>query len=180
VQGNAWDTLQVMISTDCGKTYTSVYKKWGPALTTRGAATRTAFLPTGSEWRREEINISQYISQGEVLVAFMNTNGNGNNVFLDDINVRTVTVNPNLKEAGFLVSPNPTGGLVSVQFYPRPEGLKSVGIYNAAGQKVKETVIRGDVTTNVYDFNLTGYSPGLYIIKAEFSDRILTKKIVKH
>ncbi|MCE6987787.1 M43 family zinc metalloprotease [Dyadobacter sp. CY323] len=179
VQSNVWDTLQVMISTDCGKTYTSVYKKWGPTLTTRSVATRSAFLPTESEWRREEIDISGYISQGEVLVAFLNTNGNENNVFLDDINVRTVTVNPNLKEAGFLVAPNPTDGLVSVQFYPHPEELKSVAIYNAAGQKVKETVISGTVTTHVYDFNLTGYPLGLYIVKAEFTDRVLTKKIVK-
>ncbi|TLV03296.1 T9SS type A sorting domain-containing protein [Dyadobacter luticola] len=180
LQGNAWDTLQVLISTDCGKTYQSVYKKWGSTLITRTAATRVAFTPTATEWRREEINISSYIGQGEVLVAFLNTNGNENNIFLDDINVRTVTINPNLKEAGFLVSPNPTNGPVSVQFYPHPSTLRSVGIYNAKGQKVAETVIRGEVSTNVYDFDLTLYPSGLYIVKAEFEDRVLTKKIVKN
>ncbi|WP_439581448.1 M43 family zinc metalloprotease [Dyadobacter bucti] len=180
VQGNVWDTLQVMISTDCGETYTSVYKKWGASLVTRAPATRISFVPALNEWRREEINISNFIGQGEVLVAFRNTNGNENDIFLDDINIRTVTINPNLKEAGFLVTPNPTSGMISVQFYPHPDGLKSVSVYNVRGQKVAEKVTGGEVGTNVYDFDLTYHAAGLYIIKAEFADRVLTKKIVKN
>lgn len=178
--GNVWDTLQVLISTDCGQTYTTVYKKWGSSLITRSAATRTAFTPGINEWRSEEINIGSFIGQGEILVAFLNTNGNENDIYLDDINIRTVTVNPNLKEAGFLVTPNPTNGLVSVQFYPHPEKLKSVSIYNVSGQKIMETVITGEVSSNVYNFDLTRHSAGLYVVKAEFDDRVLTKKIVKN
>lgn len=180
VQGNVWDTLQVMISTDCGQTYTSVYKKWGPSLITRNAATRTAFTPNVNEWRSEQINISNYISQGEVLIAFLNTNGNENDIFLDDINIRTVTVNPNLKEAGFLVTPNPTSGQISVQFYPHPEGLQSVSVYNVSGQKIAERKITGEVSSNVYDFDLTNFASGLYIVKAALEDRVLTKKVVKN
>ncbi|WP_084439770.1 M43 family zinc metalloprotease [Dyadobacter alkalitolerans] len=180
VEGNVWDTLQVMVSTDCGQTYTSLYKKWGPSLVTRTAATRTAFRPTANEWRSEEINITSFINQGEVLIAFVNSNGNENDIFLDDINIRTVTINPNLKEAGFLVTPNPTSGKVSVQFYPQPEGLRSVSIYNVSGHKIAEQQITGEVSSNVYDFDLTNYASGLYIVKAEFTDRVLTKKIVKN
>lgn len=178
--GNVWDTLQVLISTDCGQTYTSVYKKWGSSLITRSAATRTAFTPGVNEWRHEEINIGSFIGQGEILVAFLNTNGNENDIYLDDINIRTVTVNPHLKEAGFLATPNPTSGQVSVQFYPHPEKLKSVSIYNVAGQKIRETVITGEVASNVYNFDLTTFPSGLYVVKAEFEDRVLTKKIVKN
>lgn len=179
-QGNVWDTLQVLISTDCGQTYTSVYKKWGASLITRSSATRTAFTPGVNEWRHEEINLGRFIGQGEILVAFLNTNGNENDIYLDDINIRTVTVNPNLKEAGFLVTPNPTSGLVSVQFYPHPEKLKSVSIYNAAGQKIRETIITGEVASNIYNFDLTTYPAGLYVVRAEFEDSVMTKKIVKN
>ncbi len=175
-----WDTLQVLVSTDCGKTYTSVYKKWGSTLITRSAATRTAFTPAATEWRKERINISSFIPQGDILVAFVNTNGNENDLYLDDININTVTVNPNLKEAGFLVSPNPTEGLVSVQFYPHPTDLTGVYIYDANGRMVMErNVTSGKVSTNVYDFDLGQYASGLYIVKAVFTNRVLTKKIVK-
>lgn len=179
-QGNVWDTLQVLISTDCGQTYTSVYKKWGSSLITRSAATRTAFTPGVNEWRHEQINLGSFIGQGEILVAFLNTNGNENDIYLDNINIRTVTVNPNLKEAGFLVTPNPTNGQVSVQFYPHPEKLKAVSIYNVSGQKIAETVISGEVASNVYNFDLTKFPSGLYVVKAEFEDRVLTEKIVKN
>ncbi|MFC6191303.1 M43 family zinc metalloprotease [Dyadobacter subterraneus] len=179
--GNVWDTLQVMISTDCGLTYTSLYKKWGPNLITRTAATRTAFAPTASEWRQEELNITDYISKGNVLIAFVNINGNENDIYLDDINIRTVTVNPNLKEAGFLVTPNPTSGEISVQFYPHPTGLQSITIYSVTGNEVaKLTLPSGEVSTNVFDFNLQNSAAGLYIVKAVFDTKTLTKKIMKY
>lgn len=178
--GSSQDTLQVLVSTNCGKTYTSVYKKWGSSLVTRTANTRTAFVPASSEWRTERINISSFVNAGDILVAFVNTSGNGNDVFLDDININTVTVNPNLKEAGFLVTPNPTDGAVSVQFYPHPVGLTGINIYNVSGQLVKERVIPSTgVSANVYDFDLSNYAAGLYIVKAIFTDRVLTKKVVK-
>jgi hypothetical protein len=179
-QGAVWDTLQVLVSTDCGQTYTSVFKKWGSALATRSGSTRTMFTPGTREWRREEIDLRDFIADGEILIAFQNTTGNGNNVFLDDINIRTVTINPNLKEAGFLVSPNPTDGAISVQFYPHPSELTGIYIYNVSGTLVEERVIRnGMVPGNVYDFDLNYCSAGLYIVKAVFNDRVLTKKFVK-
>ena len=174
------DTLQVLISADCGKTYTSIYKKWGSTLNTRSSATRDAFTPAVNEWRKEEINIRQFIPSGNILVAFLNSNGNGNDVYIDDVNIRTVTVNPNLKEAGFLVSPNPTDGAISVQFYPHPSKLRAVYIYNVAGQKVDERLItNGVVSTNVYDFDLKNSPAGLYIVKVVMEDQILTKKFIK-
>ena len=179
-QNNVWDTLQVLISTDCGKTYTSVYKKWGSTLITRSGATRSAFLPGASEWRKEEINISQFISSGNILVAFLNINGNENDIYLDDVNIRTVTINPNLKEAGFLVSPNPTDGAISVQFYPHPAKLQGIYIYNSLGQLVQQKLItNGVVATNIYNFDLSNASGGLYIVKAVFEDKVLTKKFIK-
>ncbi|MNY82208.1 hypothetical protein D3C86_2241770 [compost metagenome] len=49
-----------------------------------------------------------------------------------------------------------------------------------AGQKIAERLITGAVSSNVYDFNLTNYPAGLYVVKAEFEDRVLTKKIIKN
>jgi hypothetical protein len=174
------DTLQVLISTDCGKTYTSVYKKWGSSLATRIGVNRTEFVPGASEWRREEINIGRFIPNGEMLVAFQNISGNGHNIYLDDINIRTVTVNPNLKEEGFLVTPNPTDGAVSVQFYPHPARLQSIQIYSVGGKLMAERkIVNGHVPGNVYDFELVNCNAGLYVVRAIFGDKVLTKKFVK-
>ncbi|PWJ59084.1 putative secreted protein (Por secretion system target) [Dyadobacter jejuensis] len=174
-----WDTLSVLVSTDCGQTYVPLYQEWGGELATR-AATRSSFVPAITEWKRVELNLAQFIGQGEVMVAFGNTNGHGNNIYLDDILIRTVVVNPNLKEAGFLVSPNPTSDQVKVEFYPHPDGLQSVTLYTVSGKKVKEYIIEGEVSTNVYTFNLQNYASGVYVVRARFKDKVMTKKIVKY
>ena len=176
--GNTWDTLQVLISTDCGKTYTSVYKKWGVDLVTRQGPVTTNFFPTANEWRKDSVNISSFISQGEIMLAFQNTTEHENNIFLDDINVRTVTVNPNLKAKGFLVTPVPTPGDLTVQFYPQPEGLKGIAIFSSLGQKVAETIIPSGQANNLYTYDLKHCAPGVYIVRAYFNDRTITKKIV--
>lgn len=177
-QNTVWDTLQVLVSTDCGKTYTSVYKKWGTDLGSR--TSRTSFTPGTDDWKSEEINIGQFINQGNVLVAFMNSNGNNNNLYLDDIKIRTVVVNPNLKEAGFLVTPNPTNGAISVQFYPAPTGLLRIEIYNISGQLIEKQNFEGIAKPGYqFGFDLTYAAGGMYIVKAVFADKVLTKRFVK-
>jgi hypothetical protein len=177
---NVWDTLQVMVSTDCGLTYTSVYKKWGAQLVTRTAATRTAFIPSITEWREEKIDISRFTSNGTILVAFRNTNGNENDIYLDDINIRTVVVNPNLKQEGFLITPNPTSSIISVELYPQPTNLKGIYIYSVTGQLLQSSVVESGGGSSVNEFDLSKYSSGIYVVQVVFEDRVLSKKIVKY
>ena len=175
---NNWDTLEVLVSTDCGVTYTSLYKKWGSSLVTKTAAQTTAFTPTASEWRKDSINLASYIGAGTLVLAFKNTTGNENNIYLDDVNLRTVTINPNLKAQGFLVTPNPTRGTIAVQFYPQPTNLKAIQLFSATGQKLAE-INASSGANNYYSFDLSKYANGTYFVRTIFSDNVITKKIVK-
>jgi hypothetical protein len=177
--GNNWDTLEVLVSTDCGNSYTSVYKKWGKDLVTNPVATTLPFYPNSFEWRKDSINLTGFIGQSNLLVAFRNTTGFENNVYLDDINFRTVVINPNLKAQGFLVTPNPTNGMIAVQFYPQPTGLKGIQLFNDIGQKLAEIKVTGNQANNYYRFNLGNYPKGMYTVRIVFNDRILTKKIIR-
>ena len=176
--GNNWDTLEVLVSTDCGVNYTSVYKKWGSSLVTHKAALTTAFVPTAAEWRKDSVNISNYIGAGKILLAFRNTTGNENNIYLDDVNLRTVTVNPNLKSRGFLVTPSPTNGSVVVQFYPQPTNIKGIAIFNMAGQKVAETIPNGQ--SNYYLMDISHAAAGAYIVRVVMGNDVKVKKIIKY
>jgi hypothetical protein len=176
---NNWDTLQVLISTDCGKTYTSLYKKWGKSLVTTTLPTTSEFIPTSSQWRKDSIDLAPYIGGSELLIAFRNSSGFENDVYLDDINLRTVTVLPKLKELGFLVTPNPTNGAVAVRFYPQPTNLRGVQLFNDIGQKISEVQVIDGQANNYYSFDLTAHPKGMYIVRAVFTDRVITKKILK-
>ncbi len=82
------DTLNVLVSTDCGNTYTSVYKKWGAILSTAGNSTSAYSTAAAGDWRNERIAIGgAFVANGSVSVMIRNTNRNGNNVFVDNINI---------------------------------------------------------------------------------------------
>jgi hypothetical protein len=179
-QNNIWDTLEVLVSTDCGQTYSSLYKKWGASLVTRTAATEKTFVPTATEWRKDSIDVSSYIGKGDLLFAFRNTNGYENNIYLDDIHLRTVTINPNLKESGFLVTPNPARSTITVQFYPQPANLTAVQVFTTTGQKIAEQIIGTGTASNHYTFNLSAFPAGTYYVRVVYTDRVHTKKIVKY
>ena len=178
--GNNWDTLEVLLSRDCGNSYTSLYKRYGSVLVTRSSPLTTAFSPASSEWRKDSINLSQYIDAGDLLIAFRNTTGNENNLFLDDIRLRTVVVNPNLKTKGFLVTPSPTTGSIQVQFYPQPEKLTAIQVLTSTGQQLALTRIPTGQANNTYTYDLSGFAAGMYIVKAIFTDRVEVKKIIKN
>ena len=177
--GNNWDTLEVVVSTDCGVTYTSLYKKWGASLITTDNEKTTEFKPATSEWRKDSINITSYINSGKLILAFRNTTGNENNIYLDDINIRTQIINPNLKASGFLVTPNPAKNIITVQFYPNPTNLISVQLYNLTGQKLAEKSILTGQGIPAYNFNISNYPAGAYFVRAVFTDKVIIKKLIK-
>jgi Pregnancy-associated plasma protein-A/Secretion system C-terminal sorting domain len=176
---NTWDTLQVLISTNCGASYTSVYKKWGSNLVTTSSNSTNSFIPGTSDWRRDSIDLGPYLQNGRFLIAFENTTGWENNIYLDNINLRTVTVNPNLKNIGFLVTPNPTTGIITVQLYPQPSSLKGIQIFNSTGQKIAETLISSGHSNNYYQYDLSRYPTGIYIVRAVFDNEVKVNKIMK-
>ena len=157
---------------------TAMIQKWGSSLVTHTAALTTSFVPVASEWRKDSVNISNYISAGKILLAFRNTTGFENNIYIDDVNLRTVIINPNLRSRGFLATPSPTTGTVIVQFYPQPTNIKSIQIFNIGGQKVAETIPAGQ--SNYYTLDISRNAPGAYIVRVVMGNDVLVKKIIKY
>jgi hypothetical protein len=178
-QGNNWDTLEVLASTDCGKTYTSLYKKWASSLVTTAVPAALDFIPTSSQWRKDSINLGGFIGTDDLVLAFRNTTGFENNIYLDDINLRTVVVNPNLKATGFLVTPNPTSGAIVIQFYPQPANLKAIQLFNDIGQQIAQIDIVVGQGNSRYNLDLGRYPRGMYTVRTVFTDRVMTRKIIK-
>ncbi|MDF3028944.1 MAG: hypothetical protein K0S23_3251 [Fluviicola sp.] len=84
-----FDGLEILVSTNCGGSFTSVYSKSNTTLATAAALT-TAFTPTAAQWRTETVDLTPYIGQANVIIAFKNLSGYGNNLYVDNINVTGV------------------------------------------------------------------------------------------
>jgi hypothetical protein len=87
------ERLRVLISTDCGVNYTPLYNKSGTTLQTK-SSTGNSFTPSAANhWRLETLDLSPYAGQ-VVTIKFESTNGYGNNLYLDDINITDNCVSP--------------------------------------------------------------------------------------
>ncbi len=87
------EELRLDISTDCGQTFSPIYSKVGAALA-NGSAVAQAWTPTAaSDWRTDSIDLSSYIGNN-VIIRFVNINAWGQNLYLDNINVNILGLQP--------------------------------------------------------------------------------------
>ena len=178
------DTLEVLISVDCGKSYTTVYKKWGAQLQTLGnvnTGTASAFIPKSQrEWRLEEINLTDLLGKSNTfLVSFRNKSNTENNIYLDDIHIFTTVLPAKLKNNGYLISPNPFRNRFLLQHYPTAEKFKGLDIFNAMGQKVYSNMISPGSGASSIEVNLGSLPAGVYMVRLLYTDKIITERVIK-
>lgn len=82
------DSLEVLVSTDCGNTYNSLWKLGGASLATTSSIADSAFYPfVLDKWKKITIDLIAYKQSQNIMFGFKATNGKGNNIFLDNINL---------------------------------------------------------------------------------------------
>lgn len=176
------DTLEVLASTNCGITFTSVYKKWGEQLQTVGTInTSGEFFPgSNAQWRTDSINVTPVVgTTNTVRFAFRNKNNRGNNIFIDNVHVYTRTLPVRLKNTGVLISPNPFRDKFLVQLYQPLTDLKGYAIYNSFGQMVQNHSFSPGTSQSYFEISLSNVAAGVYFVRFIFSNGNVTQKIIK-
>jgi hypothetical protein len=51
-------------------------------------------------------------------------------------------------------------------------------VFNGMGQQITQVTVK-DGANNSYIFDLSHYQSGTYIVRAVFTDRVVTRKIIK-
>jgi hypothetical protein len=179
------DTLTVLLSKDCGASFEVVYKKWGAALQTLNATGEPfteEFFPTAFQWRRDSINLGTVLgrSQEQFQIYFRINSNSENNIFIDDIAIRTEVVPKKLKEKGYLVYPTVAQATVYIRHYEQPLSLRSISIFSAIGKMVWQHQFTNNAQ-KIIDVNLQSLSPGIYFIRMVYADgSSITERIVKY
>ena len=84
------DQLKVLLSDDCGVSYQVLFDKSGDQLKTIENSTTKNFIPSSLEdWASTSIDLSDYVGNPSVQIAFVGKNDCGNNIYLDNINLIT-------------------------------------------------------------------------------------------
>lgn len=142
------DSILLLASLDCGKSFTEVIFEGGPAqMATYFSNTPSNFTPSLAEqWKRVNFPLSPSWNGETLLFAFKSVNSRGANAYLDNFAVFTDTNDPmSLDEntaTGFSVFPNPFVNELNIQFTAPTSG--SLSLTDLSGRQIKQVQLNGE------------------------------------
>ncbi len=161
------DILELRVSTDCGETWPfTIFSASGEQLAT--GTTDGPWLPSGSaEWKKGYADLEQFAGNENVRLAFITTNLNGNNLFLDNIEmfVTGFTQDITLEENTILAHPNPSEGssfYITVKTDERQDVIMQ--IVDMKGKVIYNQELE-NVLNQTYEVDLVQEESGIYILK---------------
>lgn len=159
---NENDKLDVLVSTDCGATWTNVYTKQGATLSTVPAQT-TAFTPTAAQWRNETVDLTAFGSATKLIVKFKATSAYGNNLYVDNINIGGTAgiAEENLMNVN--IFPNPANDIVNVVFEGNG-GDYNIVISDLVGRIVSNTTSVNANGSTKAELSISDLNAGNYLV----------------
>jgi hypothetical protein len=164
------DRLQIDVSVNCGNTWTNVYDKYGMSLRTAPAQT-AIFEPGSSHWMHNDVNLSAFKGQSNVLIRFRATSDYGNNLYLDNIGLIADVSGTQTGNSRHLlkITPNPAQNQIVLEYDPKgAAGMALLQIYGAAGNLM---LTRSDILlqekNNYINVDISILPPGYYCISVQ-------------
>jgi PKD repeat protein len=163
-----FDGLRIDVSTDCGATWpSSVYNKTDSILATVADQGGNWFPANATDWRNETVDLTAFAGQ-RIVLRFVNINGFGNNLFVDNVNILGVVGLENgFAQLGLQVWPNPANGLFQVAVSELPAGLTSLQVYDLAGRKVWHATTMGTGDAWQGQIDLRTLARGVYYLRVD-------------
>jgi len=162
------DILDLKVSTDCGKTWPyTIFSASGDQLVT--GSTDGPWMPTGSaEWKKGYADLGQFAGTEQIRIAFVTTNLNGNNLYLDNIEMYITgwTQDISLARNDMLIHPNPSDGskfYITLRTGERQDVEMQIVDMNGKMVFAKEYT---NVLNQTYEIDLVRERSGIYVVKA--------------
>lgn len=176
----AADQLRVLISTDCGKTWTEMFKRshtTNPPLSTIGNSAADVvsgtFIPELSQYRLDSISLASLPeTTTNLLVNFEMTSERGNFLYLDNFRIAGVTsVADDIlsKELSVLVIPNPSESNAVIRVQAGRSGSADIKVTDLTGRvhfsdriQIYNNSGEAEIKTDSW---AAGLSSGVYLIQ---------------
>ena len=162
------ERLQIMVSKDCGSTWTTVFNKAGESLAT-GENTTANYIP--DEYVNKTVDLAEFASQEKVIIKFVFTSNYGNNVWIDNVNIFNGPVGIEENEDNSLsIFPNPAKEVLNIS---SDKTIDQIDVYDVNGKLVKTYTSVGSI------LNIKDLATGVYMLNVTTEDGVIVKKIVK-
>ncbi|HTH56488.1 MAG TPA: choice-of-anchor J domain-containing protein [Cyclobacteriaceae bacterium] len=160
------ETIQVFSSTDCGETFANQMVLYsGNDL--KNADSNDQWTPSqDNQWTKRYLNLDSLVGQENVRLAFVATNANGNNIFIDNIEF-FVGDNPSPPSVNGLYSVyGGTGTPLQVTFNLPERQLVRMQIYDVMGHIISDDTLP-DMLNQTYTIDSSSQSRGIYIVRVQ-------------
>jgi hypothetical protein len=180
-RGGRTDRLRIYLSENCGNNFNNLlFDASSEDLATE--VDNTSYFPTGdSEWQDEFIDLSEYTGSSQIRIAFVFENGNGNNLFIDNIEFYESSNASLLRfEDYHKVFPNPATSFFTIALNLPDRTDLGILLTDMTGK-----VVRSQTITNALNQNIeidTSDLEGMFILSLKgngfesSSSRIFIKK----
>ncbi len=180
------DKLQVFTSTNCGVSWTLRLSKSGSSLANIIPPSTIPLMPTVSQFTTYTVSLNGVAGSSNVLFRFefsAGTNGPGNNIFIDDINIFDAAV-VGLENYSSLIDfrmyPNPSSSEVTLNFILNKKQNISIVVRDLLGRIIEQIPTKlyesGDSKIKLSQKSI--YESGIYFVTIEVEGVLITKKLV--
>ncbi len=179
---DSYDKMEVLISKDCGETWTSVYENQGENMKTCDPDPSRFNYPGiynayPEDWKIEEVDLSKYDGQTDLHVRFKGTGGGGQGYFLDDINIGSAvaTNDPGILRS-LSISPNPATDMINIKVNTEENAKANISLTDINGRVVRTIIKELSAGQNYIPMNVTEI-PGIYILEVKTEKGVRTEKV---
>lgn len=185
------DTLQILISTDCGNSFSSLYKKAGKALATTSSPIINAldlqsciYFPGKDGWRKEVIDLKDYANETTVVFRFDLISGRGGSTNIDNIKVDEFDPSK-IKETiasenKFSLYPNPASEATYLGFFTDFPEKTTIKLYDGLANFIKNISAPLANGNNVIKIDTKDLVNGVYYIIINENGRVSIEKLVRN
>jgi predicted esterase len=158
------DTLEILISTNCGGSWQSLWKKGGSDLATFAEPimnplnlNQDFISPEPQDWRTERIELNDFASATSAVVKFNYISALGGHLYIDNVRFQSVSsVNAAAPLASYQIYPNPAQDMIQI------EGTvdnAEILVLDVMGREVLKAV------DNANSIDVSTLTPGSYMLK---------------
>jgi hypothetical protein len=171
------ETLHVYSSTDCGVTFdTLLFNSSGAALSNTNS--NTSWTPANdNQWTNNYINLNKLAGKENVRLAFVASNGNGNNLYIDNIEFFMDDLTSHNSVEGLYSVYGGGGSPVKVTFNLPERELVRMQVYDLLGHVVSDNLLP-ETLNQTYTIDFPQESRGLYVVRVQTATSIGATKVL--
>lgn len=177
------DTLEVLVSTDCGQTFTSLYRGGGDELSTFSTPTlnpntleKCFAIPAQENWKKAYLPLNNFATSANAIISVRYQSGLGGSINIDNISVGNNPLSvekPAEKTIAIYPNPAQNNAYVSVE---NAESIETVTVFDISGKRI--ALDMQNITPTTVILNTETLANGIYYLQIEGKGFIQNQKLV--